>query len=174
MMMAASDVLVETYRLTLEYAMCGCPITHPGEQPHLVKPPFDNPFLKEHLGIQEDVNAFLDSIGDTFTKYGFPPFPCVFITACVPCIPLGLLCYYHKKRFGDIDDLTADWNQAKGRAMGLYFTWNADYHAYKNSGKHSNFNSTLFILGGCSTYLLQTSILASQRAILGLIYSLDI
>ena len=134
--MMPGEVVIETYRLSLDYAICGFPRYCPGVQPYLIRPEFDNPFLKDHLGIMDDVYQFLDDVKAVFLKYGFPPLPGVFFCICVPYAPICLLWYLHKQRFGDINQLIEDWNRDKGREMGLYFAWNADFHAYTNTRKN--------------------------------------
>ena len=177
-MMLPPETVVESYRLSVDYSFWGIPRRSPGVQPHLVKPKYENPFLRDHLRIQEEVYQFIDDVADVFQKWGLPPCPLVLLVIVLPMVfvfiigfAISLLClaatgpiimiavggllglnfYCYHRRFGDIDKLMADWNQEKGQEMGLYFEWNADFLTYRETSKYLSSHTYCFWLK-CNIY----------------------
>ena len=54
--MSAEDVIVETIELDRKSAECGYPCYCPGDQPDLIQSPFPNSYVKEELGLQDELD----------------------------------------------------------------------------------------------------------------------
>ena len=124
------EVIVETIKVDMRYATCGYPFCCPGTQPHFLKPYITNTYIKEILGVQEELEKFVEDANTLWKRSGSPMLPFQLHNFCVPIVPvcchLGLR-FWRKK---GLESLVKSWNKQNGLEKGLYLEWNAGYYDY--------------------------------------------
>lgn len=149
--------MIDTLKLDPETAACGYPILCPGEQPHFVKPVFPNPYIADILGVQDEIDIFMEDANKAFKKTGAPPMPLMLHHFCLPFSPLCCIFGCRSRRRKALEGLISDWNNTIGIPRGLFLEWNVDYDRYFNQGNK-------FIITVISTLL--ASYLVSAKFVL--------
>lgn len=132
-----SHIVIETFKLDADSAVCGYPTCCPGRQPRFHQRPFPNQYISEVLKVQTELDQLMDDARRIFKKTGIPYLPCMLHNCCCPVVPICFICGYERSRINQMDRLVNRWNRDIGMPKGVYLEWNEDFYDYFRTSKNT-------------------------------------